>query len=220
MNRSHDERLAQFQSAGLYLVSSAAASAGRPTLDILGAALDAGVTLIQLREKELAARDYFTLAEKARALTHRYGALLILNDHLDVALAVEADGVHLGQEDFPVGAARRIAPRLLLGVSTHSLPEALAAQEQGASYVNIGPLFPTTTKQWAGAFLGWNGLESIAPHLAIPFSVMGGIKPEHIPGLVQRGARVIALVTAVTAAPDPAAAARALLEKIRLSACS
>lgn len=214
MTKSHDERLAQFNSAGLYLVSSASVSAGRPTLDILHAALDAGVSLIQLREKELPTQEYFVLAEKARLLTHRYGALLILNDRLDAALAVEADGVHLGQDDFPLQAARKIAPGLLVGASTHSIAEAIQAQVDGASYVNVGPLFPTQTKDWTGKFLGWEGLESIIPHLHIPFSVMGGIKPDHIPGLLQRGVRVIALVSAVTAAPDPTAAARDLLRII------
>jgi len=214
MTKTHDERLAQFNSAGLYLVSSASVSAGRPTLDILHAALDAGVSLIQLREKELAPQEYFVLAEKARLLTLRYGALLLLNDHLDAALAVDADGVHLGQDDFPVQAARKIAPNLLIGASIHSISEAIQAQGDGASYVNVGPLFPTQTKAWAGEFLGWEGLESIIPHLRIPFSVMGGIKPAQIPGLVQRGVRVIALVSAVTAAPDPAAAARDLLRII------
>jgi thiamine-phosphate pyrophosphorylase len=214
MTKTHDERLAQFNAAGLYLVSSASASAGRSTLDILQAALDAGVSLIQLREKELSPRDYFVLAEKARNLTHRYGALLILNDRLDAALAIEADGVHLGQDDFPLRPARKIAPHLLIGASTHSIAEALQAQADGASYVNVGPLFPTQTKIWSGEFLGWKGLESIIPTLQVPFSVMGGIKPEHIPGLRQRGVRVIALVSAVTAAPDPTSAALDLLRLI------
>lgn len=215
MKISHDERLAQFVAAGLYLVTSASVSAGRSTLNILHEALDAGVSLIQLREKELGLREYCHLAEQARGLTRRYGALLILNDHLDVALAFEADGVHLGQGDFPLRPARKLAPNLLIGASTHSLPDALRAQSEGASYVNIGPLFPTQTKAWTGDFIGWDGLDAIIPHLRIPFSVMGGIKAEHIPGLRSKGVRVIALVSAVTAASDPGQSARDLIQLIR-----
>jgi thiamine-phosphate diphosphorylase len=136
---------------------------------------------------------------------------------VDVALAVEADGVHLGLEDFPIAAARRLGPDLIIGASTHSRAEAEAAQAAGASYVNIGPLFPTKTKAWGEAFLGLEGLRDVKSAVRIPFTVMGGIKREHIPALVAEGARTIALVTAVTAAPDPEAAARDLLAAIRAS---
>jgi thiamine-phosphate pyrophosphorylase len=139
---------------------------------------------------------------------------MIMNDRLDVALAVEADGVHLGQEDFPVEEARRMAPGLIIGASTHSIDEAVDAQREGASYVNIGPLFPTSTKEWTSEFLGLEGLARIAAHVQVPFTVMGGIKKAHIPDLVRAGARTIAVVTAVTAAPDPGTAARELYSLI------
>ena len=144
-------------------------------------------------------------------MTAAAGALLIINDRVDVALAVGADGVHLGQDDFPVPQARRLAPDLIIGASTHSVEEALRAQAEGASYINIGPIFPTGTKKWEGKFLGLDGLRRVATVARVPFTVMGGIKDSHIPELVRNGARTIALVTAVTAAPDPAAAARGLL---------
>lgn len=213
----HDERMARFQRAGLYLVTSQPLSAGRTTEAIVTAALAAGVRLIQLREKELSLREYVALAGRVRALTAAAGALLIVNDRVDVALAVGADGVHLGQDDFPIPQARRLAPELIIGASTHDVEEALRAQAEGASYINIGPIFPTGTKQWEGEFLGIEGLRRVAAVARIPFTVMGGIKPDHIPDLVQAGARTIALVTAVTAAPDPESAARGLLETIRAS---
>ena len=205
----------QFVEAGLYLVTSQSLSAGRSTEAIVAAALRGGVRLIQLREKELPLRDYVRLAENVRRMTREAGALLIINDRVDVALGVDADGVHLGQDDFPVGEARNLGPDLIIGASTHSPAEAHAAQAAGASYINIGPLFPTRTKAWSGAFLGWEGLRAVQAAAAIPFTVMGGIKREHIPGLVQSGVRTIALVTAVTAAPDPEQAARDLLTEIR-----
>ncbi len=210
----HEERMRRFREAGLYLVTSQALSGGRTTVEIVQAALSGGVRLIQLREKEMPVRDYVALARRVRDLTAERGALLIINDRVDVALAVGADGVHLGQDDFPVPAARLIGADLIIGVSTHSVAEAVRAQAEGASYINIGPLFPTGTKRWEGAYLGVEGLREIAAHVRVPFSVMGGIKRGHIPELLAAGARTVALVTAVTAAPDPEAAARELLAQI------
>ena len=204
-------RMRRFQEAGLYLVTSQALSRGRSTLEIVDAALAGGVRLIQLREKEMPIPDFFRLAGQIRARTARAGALLIINDRLDIALAVGADGVHLGQTDFPIAPARRLAPDLIIGASTHSPAEAQAAEHAGASYINIGPLFPTQTKQTSGEFLGLEGLRKTARRVTIPWTVMGGIKKEHIPDLRKAGARTIAVVTAVTAAADPTQAARDLL---------
>lgn len=209
------QRLERFCRAGLYLVTSQALSRGRTTPDIIRAALAGGARLIQLREKDLPVSDLFRLAEQARRLTSDAGALLIINDRLDVAIGVGADGVHLGQSDFPVAAARKIAPQLIIGASTHNPAEAEAAQSAGASYLNIGPIFPTRTKTGTGGFLGLEGLRRIAPRVAIPFTVMGGINRAHIPELWRAGARTIAVVTAVTAADDPESAARELLDLIR-----
>jgi thiamine-phosphate pyrophosphorylase len=211
---SHQERLERFGRAGLYLVTSQPLSRGRSTPAIIRAALAGGVRLIQLREKEMPLPAFIRLAQQARRLTAAAGALLIINDRLDVALGVGADGVHLGQADFPVALARKLAPQLLIGASTHNLAEARAAQAAGASYINLGPVFPTASKPDASRFLGLAGVRRIAPQVAIPFSVMGGIKQEHIPALRQAGASVIAVITAVTAADDPAAAARELLKLI------
>lgn len=215
MTAIHEQRMARFEKAGLYLVTSQALSAGRTTVDIVAAALEAGVGLIQLREKELPLRDYVALAERVRALTAEADALLIVNDRVDVALGIGADGVHLGQDDLPIPLARKLGPDLIVGASTHNVEEALRAQDEGASYINIGPLFPTGTKHWEGEFLGVEGLRRVAAVARVPFTVMGGIKPAHIPELTRNGATTIALVTAVTAAPNPAAAARELLALIR-----
>jgi thiamine-phosphate pyrophosphorylase len=208
----------RFRAAGLYLVTSRSLSAGRDTPTIVRAALAAGVRLIQLREKELSAGALTDLARTVRALTADAGALLVINDRIDVALAVGADGVHLGQDDLPVADARRLAPDLVIGGSSHSLAEALALEAAGASYVNIGPLFPTQTKTCPSATLGVEGFRAIAPRLSVPFTVMGGIKSGHIPALRAAGARTVAVVTAVTAAPDPEQAARILLKELAGSA--
>jgi thiamine-phosphate pyrophosphorylase len=203
-----------FLRAGLYFVTSQSLSNGRTTVVVVNAALAAGVKLVQLREKEMPLKEFVGLAHLIRKRTDENDALLIINDRIDVAMAVAADGVHLGQSDFPLDEARRIAPNMIIGASAHSVEEARDAQRRGASYVNIGPLFQTRTKSWNGRFLGLRGLRRISRHLSIPFTVMGGIKREHIPDLLAAGARTIAVVTAITQARDPQATAKELLELI------
>ncbi|NLB55517.1 MAG: thiamine phosphate synthase [Lentisphaerae bacterium] len=204
------QRMAVFQEAGLYLVTSEPLSAGRSTLTIIQEALAGGVKLIQLREKEMAPRRFVEMAVEARKLIHDAGAILIINDRLDVALASGADGVHLGQDDFPPEYARKIGPDLIIGVSTHNIEEAVLAEKYGASYVNIGPVFPTKTKAYEGEYIGLDGISRISSHISIPFTVMGGIKQENIPDLTAHGARTIAVVTAVTQADSPRVAAESL----------
>lgn len=210
---SHGERLQSFQAADLYVVITEALCAGRTALDILEMILAAGVRLVQLREKDLSSRRLYELAVEFRRQTRAVGSLLIINDRLDIAMAAGADGVHLGQDDLPVRVARRLAPDLLIGASTHSLEEALAAQESGASYVNIGPVFATPTKEGVSP-LGPEMIDQVAPHLRIPWTTMGGIKKTNLDQVVARGARHPAVITAVTAAPDPEAAARELRQMI------
>jgi thiamine-phosphate pyrophosphorylase len=207
----HAARMKAFRQAGLYVVITEAHCAGRSAKDILCACLDAGVRLVQFREKHLSGRELFERALAFRELTLEAGALLIVDDRVDVALAVGADGVHLGTEDLPVVGARAIAPDLIVGASCHSFDEAMAAQNDGASYVNIGPIFATQTKDVPTGVLGPEAITAIAPSLRVPFTCMGGIKAHNAPQLIALGARTIAVVTAVTAAPDPAAAARELL---------
>jgi thiamine-phosphate pyrophosphorylase len=206
-------RLAAFQQADLYVVITEAFCAGRTSLEVLDQVLAAGVSIVQLREKDLEDRGLYELALAYRRRTAAAGALLIIDDRLDIALAAGADGVHLGQTDLPVAAARRLAPDLLIGASTHSLKEALTAQEAGASYVNIGPIFPTATKPDA-VLLGVEAIPRIVPHLRIPWTTMGGINQGNIAQVVAQGARHPAVMSAVTAAADVTAAARALREAI------
>jgi thiamine-phosphate pyrophosphorylase len=171
------------------------------------------VKIVQLREKDLTDRALYELAQEFRRRTEAAGSLLLIDDRVDIALAAGADGVHLGQTDLPVAAARRIAPDLIVGASSHGLEEALAAQAAGAGYVNIGPIFPTATKPDAVA-LGVDAILRLTPHLTIPWSTMGGINIGNIARVVAMGARHPAVMSAVTAAADVLAAARALRETI------
>ncbi len=204
------ERMARFHASDLYVVITEAFCGGRSSEDVLDAVLEAGVTLVQLREKDLSARAYLEKAILFRERTQEAGALLIVNDRVDIALVVGADGVHLGQSDLPIEAARGLSHELILGASTHNLAQALGAQAAGADYVNIGPIFPTQTKALATGIVGPGMIDTIAPHLTVPFSCMGGIKRENIDEVLRRGARHPAVVTAVTSAPDARAAAEEL----------
>jgi thiamine-phosphate pyrophosphorylase len=143
--------------------------------------------------------------------------LLIINDHLDIALAVGGDGVHLGQDDLPLMAARRLAPDLVIGISTHSLEEALDAQRQGADYVNIGPVFATSTKAGVDRGLGPEAIASIGSRLSVPFTVMGGITAVNLDEVLAAGARRIAMITAITQAADIAETVQLFRRKIRAS---
>ncbi len=207
-------RMERFRETDLYVVITEAFCGGRPALVVLDAVLDAGVRLVQFREKDLEDHECYRRCLEFRDRTHAAGALLIVDDRVDIALATGADGVHLGRQDLPIAAARLIAPDLIVGASTHSLGEAMAAQEAGAGYVNIGPIFATQTKSVPTGVVGPEMIEEIAPHLTIPFTCMGDIKLGNIAEVLRRGARHVAVVTAVTAAADVKAAAAELRQKI------
>jgi thiamine-phosphate pyrophosphorylase len=206
--------MARFEQADLYVVITEAFCGGRSALAVLDSVLGAGVRLVQLREKDLDDADLYEHGLAFREKTRQADALLIVDDRVDIALAVGADGVHLGQQDLPIATARAIAPTLIIGGSTHSVEEAIAAQNAGASYVNIGPIFDTRTKSVPTGTVGPGMINAIVPHLTVPWTAMGGIKLENIHEVLQRGGRKIAVVTAVTAADDPGAAARALRQAI------
>jgi thiamine-phosphate pyrophosphorylase len=207
-------RLRLFEQVDVYPVTCERFSEGRSNLEVLEAVIQGGSKIIQLREKEYPKRDLYNLALKFREITTRGRVLLIINDHVDIALAVDADGVHLGQEDLPLQVARKLAPELLIGASTHSLQQALQAEKDGADYVNIGPIFPTKTKDGVGRSLGPKAISEISPQIKVPFTVMGGINAENIDQVLAEGARRVAMVTAITRAADIAAKVRSLKEKI------
>lgn len=202
---SHAERVEAFRRTDVYPVVTKEFCAGRNPIDIARSILEGGATILQMREKTMPDGDFMLLLRQARQLTREYGALLIVDDRVDAALAAEADGVHLGQEDFPVADARRLGPDLIIGVSTHNPEEIRQAQADGCSYLNIGPIFPTKTKQLACTFLGLENLKKFSREVKVPFSVMGGIKYDNLPELMACGALHIAAVTAFTQAENPTA---------------
>ncbi len=191
------KKMQKFCSAKLYLVTSTELS-DSPTLQILNEALRAGCKLFQLREKTLIKSKYAELASLVRSMANKYDALFIVNDHVDVAKEVGADGVHLGQGDMSVQEARKILGNgFIIGVSTHNVEEAIKAQKDGADYINIGPVFPTDTKPFATS-LGLEGIKEILPHVNIPFTFMGGIKLANVESLRPFKPAAVAVITELT----------------------
>ena len=203
---THEERLDAFRHTDVYPVVTSEFCAGRPPAEVAASLLAGGARILQIREKTMPDRPFLELLRQVREQTWKYGALLIVDDRVDAALIAQADGVHLGQDDLPLPDARRIAPDLLIGVSTHNAGEIRRAQDEACSYLNIGPIFPTNTKQLTGIrFLGLDELKSLIPLVHVPFSVMGGIKYSHLAQLKAAGAGRVAAVTAFTQADDPGA---------------
>jgi len=199
----------------LYPVTCESLSAGRSNLKILDGFIEGGAKVVQLRAKELPDRDLYHLAIEFRRRTFQAGMTLIINDRIDICMAVQADGVHLGQDDFPIPEARRLlGPQAVIGASSHSLDEALKAEKEGASYVNVGPIYATQTKEHIGGPVGIDLFKQVKAEVSIPITVMGGIKLDNLDPLLDAGARRIAVVTAITKAPDVAEAVRQFRRKI------
>ena len=175
---------------------------GRDVCSIVADIAAAGAKIVQIREKNLSDSSMFELVKKCKEITDRSGMLLIVDDRVDIAVATGADGVHLGQEDFPLTEAKKLAPEMLFGVSTHNAEEIRRALSDNCGYLNIGPMFPTRTKSVACGALGLEKIEELVPMVTCPFSVMGGIKEHHLEMLCSKGFRHIAMVTEITQAPD------------------
>jgi len=197
----------------LYLVTDRGMTQGRDLLWVLQQALDGGVKGIQLREKDLVGRELFFLAEAARKLTQRYHALLLINDRIDIALAMDADGVHLSTASIPIETARALLGRQrLLGASTHSLEEAQEAERSGADFVVFGPVYFTPSKASYGSPQGLAALKKVVEKLSLPIYAIGGIKPENIADTRRTGVRGVALISAVMSAADPENATKEILK--------
>lgn len=197
-----EERIKRIAAVDIYPVTCQKLSKGRTNLEVLDAVLAAGSKIIQLREKDWHKGALYELAVEFRKRTLAHNALLIINDHVDLALAAGADGVHLGQDDLPVAVARTIAPGMIIGASSHNMGEALKAEADGADYVNIGPIFATKTKADVGEILGIDAIRVIGPKLNVPFTTMGGIDTRNIHQVLKAGARRVAMVTGITRATD------------------
>jgi thiamine-phosphate pyrophosphorylase len=200
---------------GLYLILDPAFSTTRALEDVIMMGLAAGVRLFQLRVKTPDTGEFYQLASRLASVIHEGNACLIVNDRCDVALAAGADGVHLGQEDLPVADARAMAgTRLLIGVSTHTLEQAVEAEAGGADYIGYGPIFPTTSKTNPDTVVSLEGLREVRARVQLPIVAIGGITAQNVRGVLAAGVDCVAVISAVLSAPDPALAIADLVDII------
>lgn len=199
----------------LYLVTDRGSSRGRAAADIVREAVAGGVTCVQLRDKHSPTRELIAEARRLMALLRPAGIPLIINDRLDVALAVQADGVHPGQQDMDIADARLLAgPAMIIGISVESLADAVRAEHQGADYLGISPVFATPTKTDTAAPLGLEGVARIRRAVALPLVGIGGIKADNAAAVIAAGADGVAVVSAIVAADCPRTAAAELKGRI------
>lgn len=187
----------------LYALTSERHSLGRSNLDVVQAMLDAGVTLVQYREKKKTPVQKLRECEVIRELTRRYGALFVVNDDVALAQIVDADGVHVGQDDLPPPAIRKLlGPGKIIGLSTQTRQEALDALSLGVDYIGVGPIYATRTKEDACAPVGLDFLSWVLQNIALPVVAIGGIKESNIAEVVRHGARCVAVVSGIVSKPD------------------
>lgn len=199
----------------VYLVTDARLARGRDLREVVSAALAGGVTAVQLREKEASTLAQVELGRALRRLTREAGALLIVNDRVDVAVAIEADGVHLGQDDLPVDVARRIlGPEAIVGGSAGNAAELAASLTAGVDYLGVGPIFPTGSKADAGAPIGLAGLAAIRAATSLPIVGIGALNATNVAAVIRSGADGAAVISAIVSAEDVRGAARQLRDAV------
>ena len=200
----------------LYLVTDRHATEGRPLLEVIPKALDAGVKAIQLRERDLPARELLSLAEQVKAMTDRAGATLLINDRVDVCLMIGAEGVHLRADHLPIPVVRRLlGPERLIGVSCHSVEEVREAEKGGADFVVLGPLYKTPSKRSYGPPIGVETLRAAKAGCPIPIFAIGGIQSDRIPEVLKAGAIGVAVISGILTAADVGRAAEHMLEVLQ-----
>jgi thiamine-phosphate pyrophosphorylase len=199
----------------LYLVTDRALSLGRSNLEVIEAAVSGGVTLVQLREKEASTQEFYQEGLNIKDYLEAARIPLIINDRIDVALALDADGVHLGQEDMPVDVARKIlGPCKIIGASAFTTQEAVAAESMGADYLGLSPIFVTTTKPELVAEIGLEGISSLKQAVKIPIVGIGSMHQSNAYEAVRAGLDGVAVVSAICSQEDPKAAAAAIKAEV------
>ncbi|NPV73929.1 MAG: thiamine phosphate synthase [Pelotomaculum sp.] len=197
--------------ADIYGITAWEYSLGRSNIEVVAQMIEAGIKVIQYREKERPVRQKYEECLKIREMTREAGVTFIVNDHVDLALLVDADGVHLGQDDLPADRVRElVGDKMIIGLSTHSPAQARAAEKMGVDYIGVGPIFATKTKKDVCDPVGLEYLEFVVKNISLPFVAIGGIKEHNIAEVSSRGAKCIALVTEIVGAEDIKAKVRAL----------
>ena len=205
-----------FPETDIYCITASQFSLGRSNLDVARQMLEAGIKMIQYREKEFSMLQKYRECAKIRDLTAGHGACFIVNDDVHLALAVESDGVHVGQDDMPVEKTRElVGDKMLIGLSTHSPGQADMAAKMGiADYIGVGPLYGTNLKKEPMAPVGLGYLDYVVGHKQIPFVAIGGIKEHNVADVIKHGATCVCLVTEIVGAQDIGAKIQAIRKQI------
>lgn len=199
----------------LYVITDEAIAGGLPHVEIARRAIAGGADVIQLRDKVRGCPELNRIGRTLREITRKTGTLFIVNDRLDVALACGADGVHLGQDDIRAGVARQIAPPgFIIGVSVGTVDEAVIAEQEGADYLALSPVFSTASKNNAGTGRGLGVLREIRRNVSVPVIAIGGINRDNVREVIAAGADGVAVISVVVGSPDITAAARELKELV------
>lgn len=199
----------------LYLVTDRSYIGGRPLVECVEEAIAGGVSLVQIREKTASSREFYELALQIKEVTHKYKVPLIINDRLDIALAIDADGLHLGQDDLPLDVARHLfGPHKVIGISAGTVEEAVMAERQGADYLGVGAMYATGTKTDAN-LVTWEELKAIKEAVKIPVVAIGGIKHDNAARMMQAGIDGVSVVSALLAAPGIREASRMMRALIK-----
>ena len=200
---------------GVYVITDSRLAGPRGNLEVVRAAIAGGADAIQLREKCMPGAKLYELGLALRRITREAGVLYIVNDRIDLALAVEADGVHVGQDDLPAAIARRLmGPGKVVGVSAATVADAVRALHDGADYLGIGPIYPTGTKADAGEAVGLSVVREIRAASHLPVVGIGGISAGNVEAVIRAGADGVAVISAIVGAPDPREATRAIREAV------
>ncbi|MDQ0205604.1 thiamine phosphate synthase [Alkalicoccobacillus murimartini] len=187
----------------LYAITGEEFHSGRSMVDVMEKAILGGVDIIQLRDKKSSKLDVLKKAQKLRKLTEKHQVTFIVNDHIDVALAVGADGIHVGQDDLPLDEVRKIVgPDMIIGISTHHIDEAKAAEQGGADYIGVGPIFPTNSKEDVVDPVTTTYIQQIEEEITIPYVAIGGIKRHNLKQVMEAGARRVCMITEIVQAED------------------
>jgi thiamine-phosphate pyrophosphorylase len=202
----------------LYCITGEEYSLGRGNILTVKMMLDAGIKIIQYREKNKAALEKLKECEEIRKLTLSYNSVFIVNDDIEIAMLTDADGVHIGQNDLPVQAVRKLIGAKIIGVSTHSPSDAQKAVSDGADYIGAGPVYATRTKKDVCAAVGLDYVSYVARNIKIPFVAIGGIKENNILEVSAAGARCFAMITEICGAPDIEAKIKSIREKLKCRA--
>lgn len=197
------QNLKKIMNQQIYCITAEEYSNGRSNIEIVKQMIEAGIKIIQYREKNKKKLVKYEECKVIRELTKKANALFIVNDDVDIALLVEADGIHIGQDDLPIDAVKRlVGEEMIIGLSTHSLEQAREAVKKGADYIGVGPIFSTNTKKDVGSPVGFEYLDEVVRYTDLPFVAIGGIKEQNLYEVIEHGAKCVAIITDIISEED------------------